>query len=621
MDLQELAKNYKPIQLAQPTQPKSKKGSGNQSFLSSLISEGGAGLGAAIGSLLGPVGTIAGAGLGGFIGRLGENQVRDREMRVGDALKEGVASAAFSGVGQAFNTLKGAKAAKSLAKAGIADDVASGVSKTAKMGRLQTGGLKLKSSAKGYGIGTKTSMNKEGLSFDDVADVDSFIKKYSIKGNTPAAIQTNLSKSGVVDKIGKQLGLEYRKSGAKFSADELSKTAAALKKEVLSSTSFDRTSKANMRYLDDLVKKFKSSGDAEKMFNFKSTSSLGIKDAGSSDKLVDRELMLRAFRSKATELLDSKIPKLSGLNKDYSLGKSLTELSKTGAREAQRATGSIIAAAKQGTPGRMAQSTIGAGMQGLGAVTGSEFGKQIARQTPYSVYNAIGGQAPQQQESQMQDPTQMLDTTQMMSPLTGALGGQEQAPEIYSREALMSDVQRDPKNATKYIDLYQALAETTGTKGGTGLNVTKPTSEKFSQAYGGMQALNQLEQIISQGGVPKGTRAPGRGVEFMGIGGDIRNMTGTGEFDAVAFNTVDNLLRILTGAQAPESEIRRYMNQYIPKAGDSEQTVQTKLNLMRQQFNSILQLAQMDGTGSQVMPNEYSGNTLYDSMLNIGGAY
>lgn len=111
---------------------KSKKGSGNQSWLSSIISElagaggatGGAAAGAAIGTgILPGLGTLIGAIGGGFAGgfaggtggRLVENQVRDKEMRLGDALKEGGVSGLFGAGGAAFQGLRGAQA---LGKAG-----------------------------------------------------------------------------------------------------------------------------------------------------------------------------------------------------------------------------------------------------------------------------------------------------------------------------------------------------------------------------------------------------------------------------------------------------------------------------------------------------------------------
>ena len=49
-------------------------------------------------------------------------------------------------------------------------------------------------------------------------------------------------------------------------------------------------------------------------------------------------------------------------------------------------------------------------------------------------------------------------------------------------------------------------------------------------------------------------------------------------FDSALFATVDTLLRIRTGATAPEEEIRRYINAYGPKFGDSTEDVDFKTN-------------------------------------------
>jgi hypothetical protein len=50
------------------------------------------------------------------------------------------------------------------------------------------------------------------------------------------------------------------------------------------------------------------------------------------------------------------------------------------------------------------------------------------------------------------------------------------------------------------------------------------------------------------------------------------------KFDSALFQAVDSLLRIRTGAAAPEKEIRRYMRSMGPTFGDSPEVVQFKLN-------------------------------------------
>jgi hypothetical protein len=53
------------------------------------------------------------------------------------------------------------------------------------------------------------------------------------------------------------------------------------------------------------------------------------------------------------------------------------------------------------------------------------------------------------------------------------------------------------------------------------------------------------------------------------------------KFDAALFNAVDSLLRVRTGATAPEEEIRRYMSSFGPTLGDSVDDVNYKFGLLR----------------------------------------
>jgi hypothetical protein len=50
------------------------------------------------------------------------------------------------------------------------------------------------------------------------------------------------------------------------------------------------------------------------------------------------------------------------------------------------------------------------------------------------------------------------------------------------------------------------------------------------------------------------------------------------QFDTAMFRAVDSMLRLRTGAVAPEQEIRRYVKSYAPYFGDTEEDVKYKLN-------------------------------------------
>lgn len=603
--------------------PKKKTGRGG--FLTSLISEGGAGLGAAIGSVLGPVGTIAGAGLGGFIGRLGENKIRDDEFKVGSAAGEGLTSAAFSGAGQAFKAIKGAKAAKGLTAAlGGTDEAAKlvkGAGKSVVPGYLERKGLDKVSQAGGY----FTKENVPGIGKVTSKEVNKYygvLKKLKIAPNDAGDIEKS-----VTDRLGKlntilekQLTAGNKalsKSDIKTFSDEV---LGAFKKQ-------GGTTKEAEKYLRTQLSKLKSVKDIKGLHGFRKQLDDAINwNANADSATAQMQSGAKALREGIRDKLNSEV---KGLADSNSLYHDLTDIQKLALRatgrtssEATSNAGGLFSTLRSSPTANTVRAKVGGLMKEVGPYSAGTGGaltqatSQLRRQLPADLMDAANGAlvAPIEDTAPPQG-----DMGQFAPEMIGGVMGASQQPtqSAYSLEQAIADIQAAPdaKSQKQIMDYYKFIQDAEGATTGSaqnGLNVTKPTSEKYSQALGGMQALQQLEALIQEGGVPKGTRVPGRGIQTLGIGSTIREATGTGQYDTLAFNTVDNLLRILTGAQAPESEIKRYMNQYIPAAGDSQATVQNKLNLMRQQFKSILSLAgQQDYT-----PTE---SYLYDSILNSGG--
>lgn len=254
-------------------------------------------------------------------------------------------------------------------------------------------------------------------------------------------------------------------------------------------------------------------------------------------------------------------------------------------------------------PFRAVQATTDAAGRAVSALGGSsapariarEAGGQIGRRAAADVIglrpgagtSGMGEQAPATlEDSIIGSPFE----TQPAGSYDGAFGEESQSP--YPRENLLADIQRDPENAKEYIAYYNSLQDVFAPAAGSGLNVTKPSASNLVQAQSGLQSLRQLESILSgDPNVLAKTATPGRGINALGIGSFVRNATGTGEFDQAAFNAVENLLRIKTGAAAPESEVRRYMSQYLPQPGDSQSVVRQKMNSLYSQFQSIVDLA------------------------------
>lgn len=131
----------------------------------------------------------------------------------------------------------------------------------------------------------------------------------------------------------------------------------------------------------------------------------------------------------------------------------------------------------------------------------------------------------------------------------------------------------------------------------TGNNTTKITGQQAGLAQNGVEALQQLKDLIqSNPNVVSHTAIPGRGLP--GIGGYIAHNAGTTNYDAIGYNIADNYLRLKTGAQANASEIKDVQSKLMPRAGDDADQISNKLNLINNYFNTILGMADQSGTGS-----------------------
>lgn len=169
----------------------------------------------------------------------------------------------------------------------------------------------------------------------------------------------------------------------------------------------------------------------------------------------------------------------------------------------------------------------------------------------------------------------------------------------YPPENLMADIQRDPQNADKYLAFYTSLNkalgyDTTGRPASTsGLNVTKLTSEDYANAVNGMNSLNLYAQELAKNpaAIDIGARIPGQEGLPFGLSSDISRITGTSTLNSLGYQMIESLLRIQTGAAAPESEVRRYMRMYLPQPGDSQATRVQKLQSLQSAYQNILDMA------------------------------
>ena len=136
----------------------------------------------------------------------------------------------------------------------------------------------------------------------------------------------------------------------------------------------------------------------------------------------------------------------------------------------------------------------------------------------------------------------------------------------------------------------------------------KPTAQQFGLANAGVQTLQRIQTMLAQDpNVITRSFTPGQGLPV--IGGLVQRAAGTGEYNALANNVIDAMLRLRTGAQANKQEIELYRKRLFPQPGDSPSTVQTKLQQLYAAFEPFIGPAQ----GTQFDPFQEFSDALGSS--------
>lgn len=541
-----LAQNpYKP----QAT-PKKKKG-----FLLDQISTVGGIAGGIAGLPLGILGVGAGAAGGSALGESLENII------TGDSLTKNVGKEAVIGGILGAGPLRLARAATGIGKAGAIGAEAAAAR-----------------SAKGFGVEVGKTVRGKVTTPDDANRAYDFITKGSqtYGGIRPGApINQAKDAQNVYSNVIKQLDGTLDKINRPVKPVETKRIVTALDKRLINdpditgdvplATKF-KTLVANKdikgleqlrREYDDIA--FKANGQQ-----------------GSTAKAAEA----RAIRDTIDEFVTSLSKDYKAIKGDYSLAKEALEGTSRASKEAKGIplpfTGGRLA--PQATSNLMNRGNALIASRGAGnasEITRGGVAKRVGIGAPLagSLEGVVGGMQPEQQDSSMlQDPG--------TSGYESIAGITEQPASPYSQENLMADIQRDPQNADKYMEYYAQLQEVFGQP------AEKPLSAEASKVIGnansGLTSLEQLAGEISQSGVPKGTVIPGRSA----VGGLLGNALGTAGYDTAARNVKDVITRLRTGAAITDSE-ERFYNSQLPQAFDDPATIQRKLQLFNELFNSV----------------------------------
>jgi hypothetical protein len=191
---------------------------------------------------------------------------------------------------------------------------------------------------------------------------------------------------------------------------------------------------------------------------------------------------------------------------------------------------------------------------------------------------ALGGALPAQQETQTQPQTVSGSQAQTVEPSSTEPSASQQSPFTADniQNAILQDMQNGGKNVAALVSLYNAFGKPQS------VTTIKPTSQQVGVAQSGEQSLQNLQSMITQNpNVVNKSAVPGSGLPI--VGGFLNNLLGTGQYKAAANNTMDALARMRTGAAMSKSEEKFYQS-LLPQAGDSQETIQAKLQQLSQAF-------------------------------------
>ncbi len=636
---------------AQQQQQQQQSGS-NAPFWTNFISEGGgiggAAAGAGIGTLLFPgVGTLAGGIIGGFLGgtggRLLEDQVRTGKTDMGSALGEGGLDALFSGIGPAFQLGKagvmagraamaargGATALDAVTGNTIRDLFTNPNAIRGGAGVIQTMGKNIEAGGLGLAQGAKASGMASGLGARQSDTLLNTLRTLKIPLGSPEATQRALEPT--LSRLGDQIGSAYTKANVALSPAELNNLGSNILGRIGTMGGLDESAS---NYAIEQARRLVQAGDVKGLWQFtKDLEANTINFArGAQSAEPMKEAVAQIIKGDVRDFLNSKVPQLAELNNVYHNALTANNLLIAASRNSKAGLwGRLLSL----SPVKAAETKLGSGIETLGKYTAGTGGpltkltQQAVRQFPAHAIELFSTPNGQQPNTMANSPAQFGSYDQLAASMggmpgampNGALTGEVINPgggaggypaqpasglqysSVDLANAALRALQNNDLNAYKTLadasTMAQQIEQQQAAGGGAGgMNVTKVTSQQYGLAASAMQSLGQLGQMIqSNPNVLRSLAIPGQGLGG-GIGNLISNNAGTAQYNAVGYTIADNLLRLKTGAQANESEIRQVQSQIMPGPFDSPEVVQTKLNQLQQYFGTVLQLAQSGGVSA-----------------------
>lgn len=540
--------------------------SGRGGFLTSLISElggaGGAAGGAAIGTAIAPgIGTLIGAGLGGLLGGTGgsavEQEVRNGNVNVGNALKEGGLDALFSAGGEGIGLAKGAyttaKAAKTLLPGAAGDLFAEAAPAAVQAGTrvpgvIQKVGQDLTANGLGLAQGAGNGAAKIGAT--ESQNLVGTLKTLKVPLGSPESTQAALeSKLGT---LGNALQTAYQKASTVIpvSQSDVQNLATGILQKV--STMGGLTDADKNYALQQAQTLVNNGGDLNQLWNFTKDIESRInfgRNAASAEP--GTEMVNNTIKGDVRDFLNSKVPGAADLNNTYSNASAANTLLKTASTNskgglAQRAFSLSPVKALLTKSGQVIENTGKAlSGTGTGAVTAplTATTHQLVPQIPADISSMLGNA----QQTGQQQTNQNNAILQAQSTASNAASAVPFSNPTTSDQTVLNAAAQN--GASSFSDFANAL--TAANQAGTGASATASEGSVDPNQY-----MTAAMQALANGDTKSYTT-------LMGVANDLQDYQAKAATDASNATPTLNATqqKAVTSTQAAISLLGLYNNQ------------------------------------------------------------
>lgn len=612
------------------------KAGGIRGVLQGLLPVAGGALGAIGGGLLGgPAGAIAGGAAGSGAGEALKEHFQGGGLSVKN-IGEQAALGALPGVGSGIKTLRAGGAVADLFKGADAAGAATQAVKPNLATKVYNKGVITESRAGGFGQGEKLS-GGESQGFRQSEQNSQTLANEGITGSNASSRQI-----AVGDKLAqhsKTIDMATEAKNPAVTDAQKADIVGRVQSKIIGGGNgtgipgYVSGDNANSKFAMALANQFSTIKDAKGMLGFKRALDQQAINYGRNSAAPDpiKEQIAKAFRQEVNTDFGKMVPEAKVASTSYAKLHDANEFLKQAARDqsnsSTQSSGGITGRLLTSDTAETLKSKGGRGLQTLGRAMGAQTGgvtakpmapaigktaqvlraltspvqvgkaafKQSAGRAAVGLLGAGAGTDQQQPTTQLADASLQLGGNEPTT-ASAPTSSDQTTNSPYSLQSYLTDVSRDPKNETAYTAIFKELNPSYGSSN-NGLNVTKVTSQQYGLAQTGSQALQQLNQMLqSNPNVVNKAAIPGQTLPI--VGGLIGHAAGTEDYNTLGYNIADTILRLRTGAQANDSEVKDLQGKLMPRAGDSPEEIQTKLQQMQAIFNSTLQLANNQGAGS-----------------------